>query len=255
MLKIGISACFFHPDSTRAVFKGKSLIYLEKSMSDWVQAQGAVPYMIPPLAPQGKIGLSDLVGGMDGLILSGGADLFPGTYGEEPLRVEWSGDRIRDAYEIALVGEFQKQEKPILGICRGAQLLNVAFGGSLYQDLSTQLGTSLNHRDWEIYDQNFHEVEISSNGLLARLYPRLSRVRVNSVHHQAVKRLGSGLEVEAVSVTDGVIEAFRAVNWPYIVGVQWHPEFTDPEESGSETLLDRRPLLESFLQAVQKRKG
>jgi putative glutamine amidotransferase len=134
------------------------------------------------------------------------------------------------------------QGKPILGICRGAQLLNVAFGGTLYQDLAMQRPGPTVHRDWEIYDQNFHGLRME--GRLAAL-AGASETRVNSVHHQAVRELGAGLVVEA-HAPDGLVEAFRAVDGPHLFAVQWHPEFQDP---GDASLLDGTVFLKDFLKA------
>ena len=159
----------------------------------------------------------------------------------------WEGDAIRDAYECALVREFIAQGKPVLGICRGIQLLNIAFGGTLYQDIGTQLPGALVHRDWEIYDQNHHGIDIASGGLLEALYGRGTH-RINSVHHQAIKDLGEGLVVEAECPDDGVIEAVRWEGEGWVYGVQWHPEF---HRSG-DGLLDPDPLMRAFLDVAQE---
>src|SRR5260221_11341194 len=127
MKKIGISACFFHPDPLRPIFKGKTLLYLEQSLSHWIMSEGAQPWLIPTPAPGSQVSLGGLIEGLDGLVLQGGSDVSPQSYGETPLKPEWSGDFVRDQYEIALVKEFRLQAKPVLGICLAAQLLNVAF--------------------------------------------------------------------------------------------------------------------------------
>jgi putative glutamine amidotransferase len=155
---------------------------------------------------------------------------------------------VRDRYESALVAEFRAQGKPVLGVCRGIQLLNVALGGSLYQDIPSQVPGSSVHRDWEVYEKKFHDVSFAPGARLERLYPGLRAGKVNSVHHQAVKRLAPGLAVEASS-PDGLVEAFRAVEGPYLYAVQWHPEFMDPADG---SLLDGRPILEDFLKQVSR---
>jgi putative glutamine amidotransferase len=175
-------------------------------------------------------------------VLQGGSDLAPESYGEAPLQAQWGGDRVRDRYELALVEEFRAQGKPVLGICRGAQLVNVAFGGSLYQDLPTQLTGAASHRDWDVYDQNFHDLELE--GGLVALNGGGTRARVNSVHHQGLKTLGRGLTVEARSRQDGLVEAVRADSGPYLLAVQWHPEFQDPSDA---SLFNGRSLLKEFL--------
>jgi putative glutamine amidotransferase len=245
MKKIGISACFFHADPQRPVFKGKTLLYMEQSMSHWVMSEGAQAWMLSAPAPDSKVTYKDLVGELDGLVLQGGSDVSPKSYGEAPLKPEWSGDYLRDLYEIALVKEFRDQGKPVLGICRGIQLLNVAFGGTLYQDILSQVPGAAGHRNWDIYDQNFHTVSLK--GSLAQLYPGQASVRVNSVHHQAVKALGPGLAVEATSDQEGLVEAVRAESGPYLLGVQWHPEFQDSQDA---SLLDGKKFLREFLNHV-----
>ena len=127
-LRIGVSACFFHADPTRPVFKGKTLLYAEESMLDLLGRCGALAYLIPRPAPNGP-SIEDYVHDLDGLLLEGGSDVCPRSYGEEPLRPEWAGDEPRDRYEIDLIHAFHDAGKPVLGICRGVQILNVAFGG------------------------------------------------------------------------------------------------------------------------------
>src|SRR6266404_4679642 len=136
MLKIGISACFFHADPERLVFKGKTLQYVEQEMAHWVMQKDTMALMIP--SPDGdsrrsgsRVTVGDYARELDGLVLMGGSDVSPESYGEKPLKPEWAGDRIRDVYEIALVEDFVKQRRPVLGLCRGLQLLNVTYQGTL----------------------------------------------------------------------------------------------------------------------------
>ena len=249
MLKIGISACFFHADPKRAIFKGMTLQYIEQNMAHWVMQKDAMALMIP--SPDGTtrrgaslVGVADYARELDGLVLMGGSDVCPETYGERALRPEWNGDRIRDDYEIALLRAFMDTGKPVLGVCRGAQVINVAFGGTLYQDLSTQLPGALNHRDWAIYADNAHATAIVSGSGLARLYPTLALTKTNSVHHQAAKDIGRDLVVEARSEPDHVVEALRWTGPSYVFGVQWHPEF---HTRGAASFIDDTPILDDFL--------
>jgi putative glutamine amidotransferase len=255
--RLGVSACFFHADPKRNLFKGKTLLYAEESMLHWLMAGGAVPMLLPRAG--GALKPEDLLDGIDGLVLQGGSDMSPRHYGEEPLRPEWEGDPARDLYEMELIRLCIAADKPVLGVCRGAQVLNVAMGGSLYQDIETLHPGRLVHRNWEVYDQHGHEIEIAPESWLARWYAgRLpTPPRVNSVHHQGLNILGRNLVVEARSLPDGVIEAVRyQEDGPgprsFAYGVQWHPEFIRPGESG---LLDPQILLAGFLEEVTTRRA
>lgn len=249
-LKIGISACFFHPDGTRKAAPSKTLLWIEQSTAHWVMSEGALPVMVPAPAGRtfrGDVGVEHYAQWLDGLLMHGGADLWPGTYGEEPLRPEWSGDRVRDEYELALVRAFVAAGKPVFGICRGLQLINVAHGGTLYQDIATQKPGALVHRDADAYDLNFHEVEIVPGTRLAQLLGGQGRHKINSVHHQGVKQLAPGFRAEAVSPDDGVIEAIRHEGDAWVAAVQWHPEFHRPELG----VVDDTALLRDFLEAAR----
>ena len=263
---IGVSASFFHPDPARALYKGKTLLYAEQSLLHWVMSGGAVPVLLPTVG--GSLFAADMVEQIDGLVLQGGADMSPRSYGAEPLRPEWQGDAVRDAYEIELLNLAVSRGKPVLGVCRGTQVINVAQGGTLYQDieLEHEHAEKQVHRLWEIYDQHAHEIAVEPGSWLERWYGgERRRVRVNSVHHQAIRKLGRDLVVEARSIPDGIVEAIRyepageVVPWVY--GVQWHPEFMQPvapsaggPESNLEPL-DSKVLLEAFLRAVEAKRG
>ena len=252
-LKIGISACFMHPDPNRSAFAHKTVQYIEQSMAHWVMAAGAMPVLIPSPAgdtARGDVSLADYAQWLDGVVMHGGADVWPGSYGEEPLRPEWSGDRIRDEYEIALVKAFVAAGKPVLGICRGLQLINVAFGGTLYQDTSTQRPGVLVHRDGQVYDQQFHTVTIEEKSRLSVILAGAISCKINSIHHQSIKDLAPGFVVEARCPDDGVIEAIRHAgsdqSGPWVAAVQWHPEFHKPEYG----VIDDTPILNDFLAAA-----
>jgi putative glutamine amidotransferase len=250
-LKIGISACFMHADPARALFTGKTLQYVEQSIAHWIMSTGALAVMVPSptgATQRGDVTLDHFAQWLDGLVLHGGADVSPLSYGEQPLQEKWAGDKVRDDYEIALVAAFERHGKPVFGVCRGLQLMNVAYGGTLYQDISTQVPRSLIHRDASVYDQNFHTIEIQPGSRLAALYPDAARVTVNSIHHQAIKDLAPGFSVEAVSNEDGMVEAIRRSDpgQSYLAAVQWHPEFHLPQ---SRTL-DDSALLQDFLGAA-----
>src|SRR5436190_1854429 len=149
MLRIALAPCFFHADPARPIFKGKTLLYMEQSLAEWIMRAGALPFMLP--TPSGDIGVADLLAQVDGLVLQGGSDVAPESYREAPISADWPGDAARDAYEIDLVRTAFEMNKPVLGVCRGLQIMNVAFGGTLYQDIATQHPGALVHRDWNVY--------------------------------------------------------------------------------------------------------
>lgn len=251
-LRIGMSARLFHPRPDATGLQSKRMQYLEQSVAHWVMSRDVLVFMVPTvdkdsLFHRSNIRVSDYARVLDGLVLQGGADVSPLTYGEEPLDAEWAGDRLRDVYEIELLHEFVEAGKPVLGICRGAQLINVAFGGTLYQDIGTQLPESQAHVT-AAYEKNLHEMRIEPGSGLARLYPGVERTRINSIHHQAIKALGRNLRVEARSEPDGLIEAVRSSGKSYVFAVQWHPEFHAPGDAG---LLDSAPILDEFLLAAR----
>ena len=253
-LKIGISARIFHPAPNSEGIYTKTLQYLEESVAHWVMSRDVLVLMVPSVDKDGlihrsNIRLSDYAKHLDGLVLQGGADIAPESYGETALNPDWAGDRVRDVYEMELLHEFVEADKPVLGICRGAQMINVAFGGTLHQDINTLVPDTFAHRNAETYDQNFHEIAIEPDSGLARLYQGKPGGRVNSIHHQSVKTLGRDLAVEAWSASDRMIEAIRWKGRGYVLGIQWHPEFLHP---GDETVLDPTPILDEFLAAVRK---
>lgn len=254
-IRVGLSACLMHADPTRKlIFNGKPLIYAEQSMAHMVLRAGGIPFIIPTRPADSRIPSAEaIIEEIDALIMVGGVDMAPESYGEKPLKPEWSGDAVRDRYEIELVHAAIRLDRPLLGICRGQQVLNVALGGTLYQDINTQVPGSLVHRNAEIYDANAHEVAIEPSSDLARIYAAAQTRRINTVHHQAIKDLGKGLVVEARCPDDQVIEAVRLQDPRlYVRGVQWHPEFTPP---ASTDLLPAEPLIEDLLKAARERKN
>ena len=254
-LRIGLSARIYHPQAGARGIQSKSLQYLEQSVAHWVMSRDVMVFMIPSVSGDGQvhrssIRLSDYAEYLDGLVLQGGADISPQCYGEEPLHPDWAGDRVRDAYEMELLHEFMESGKAVLGICRGAQLINVALGGTLHQDIVLQVENAASHVH-EDFDRHAHAVTWGESSALAKLYPGMTGGRVISIHHQAIKTLGRGLRVEATSVDDEVIEAVRLETKPYVLGLQWHPEFHPP---GAANLLDCTPILDEFLAAARGRR-
>lgn len=252
-LKIGISARIFHPESGAKGLRSKNLQYLEESIAHWVMSRDVMVFMIPTVNNNGllhpsNIRLRDYAKHLDGLVLQGGADVSPQTYAEIATRPEWSGDRARDMYELELLHEFIEAGKPVLGICRGCQLINVAFGGTLYQDIVSDVPTAIEHVT-DLYDSHYHAIHFKPGSALASLYPSRPEALVNSIHHQAVKDLGRDLVIEAESGPDRIVEAIRYRKARFVMGLQWHPEF---HRAGSAELLDCTPILDDFLAAARE---
>ncbi|RKE34673.1 gamma-glutamyl-gamma-aminobutyrate hydrolase PuuD [Paraburkholderia sp. BL23I1N1] len=252
-LRIGVSARIFHPEPGAKGLRGKTLQYLEESIAHWVMSRDVLVFMIPTVGHQGmlhpsNIRLRDYAKHLDGLLLQGGADVSPQSYAEQATSHEWPGDRVRDMYELELLHEFIESGKPVLGVCRGCQLINVAFGGTLYQDIATDVPTAGAHVN-ENYDQHRHSVHFPDGSTLVNMFPGRREAIVNSIHHQAVKTLGRDLNIEAVSASDGIIEAVRYRRAPFVMGVQWHPEF---HRAGGPELLDCTPLLDTFLRVARE---
>lgn len=215
------------PAEDRPLYKNKALEYGEASMARVVRAGGAVPMMayradvddLDALVAHAEA----VMDACDGLVLSGGADVDPATYGDVLRDERWRGDPLRDAFEIALYRAARAADKPILGVCRGAQLINVAEGGTLWQDLVSLREGSLVHRDQDAYDQLGHDLELDADTRLSPLFDG-EPLRVNSVHHQGVRDLAPGARVLA-QAPDGVIEAFDIPDASWTLAVQWHPEW------------------------------
>jgi putative glutamine amidotransferase len=248
---IGMSPRILRQVPRELGFRGKTLQYLEQSMAHCLMRLGARVAMIPTIehtsdVERWQVDAGDYCAAFDGLVLQGGADLDPQVYGETITHARGPIDLTRDRFELDLLRAFSAGNKPVLGVCRGMQLVNVAFGGSLHQDLGASGATTEEHYYPDLYDEHSHDIVLVPDGWLSRLYGGQTRGRVNSIHHQGVNRLGEGLLVEA-RAPDGVVECVRHGRLDFVVGVQWHPEFHDtrfPE------LMPMEPLLQNFLAAA-----
>jgi putative glutamine amidotransferase len=207
-----------------------------------VHRVGGVPLIIPPITREAD--WVALLKRLDGLLLTGGEDIAPAHYGQR--REAWTGrpDEERDASELGLVRRWLATDKPLLAICRGHQLLSVASGGSLYQEISTHVPNALDHGyvPGRPMERPVHSADLQQNSRLAEILDQ-DRVEVNSAHHQAVAQPGSGLEIVA-RAPDGVVEATENPDHPFCLSVQWHPEAM---LKVSETML---PLFAAFVAAA-----
>lgn len=250
-LLIGLSPRIMRNLPPQFGFRGKTLQYLEQSIAHWVMGQGALIVMIPTVERGTQmtelcLSVDDYVAALDGLVLQGGADIDPQAYGETPSELLGTTDAVRDRFELMLLRAFAAAGKPVLGICRGMQLINVAYGGSLHQDLIGVGATTASHVA-PAYDEHVHALRFEPASWFERLYPGVDAPAVNSIHHQGINVLGKGLHVEARS-EDGVIECIRGTGRNFLVGVQWHPEFHDQR---FPHLLPGAPMLCKFLEAAQ----
>ena len=198
-----------------------------------IELCGATPIMLP--LTENKETLQTCFDLCDGLLMTGGHDVNPALYGEEKLQVCGDSCSIRDNMEKFLFNEALKFDKPVLGICRGIQLMNVLLGGTLYQDLPSQKPTNTEHHMTPPYDRAIHKVTILDNTYLADLIGK-SEYGVNSYHHQAIKDLAPNVTAMAYS-EDNLVEAIKVNNKKFIVGVQWHPELAYKKDEKSLKLI------------------
>ncbi len=180
---------------------------LKQNYCEAIVMSGGIPMLISPAADPALYAEK-----INGLLIPGGNDLNPSYYHEEILPEVRPVTRQRSDFEISLLNEILKLHKPVLGICYGMQLLNVFFGGTLYQDIASQLAVEINHK------KDYHIIVITENRFLEK-----GTFSVNSTHHQAVKEPGNNLSTFAYS-PDNLIEAFYLKDYDFLVGVQWHPE-------------------------------
>ena len=201
--------------------KGQDMTMCTWDYINAIQLAGGVPIVAPNI--QDEEAMDQMISIADGILFSGGEDVNPCHYGEEVQTDNLKVVVQRDSFELKLAEKLLTMKKPLFGICRGMQLLNVAGGGTLYQDIDTQFPTEIRHSypgryKWDL----IHDVRIESNTRLMEAY--LSEVNtVNSFHHQAVLKLSPLFKPTAYS-TDGIVEAYEAEGNQFIVGVQWHPE-------------------------------
>ncbi|WP_085524452.1 gamma-glutamyl-gamma-aminobutyrate hydrolase family protein [Tuberibacillus sp. Marseille-P3662] len=209
-----------------------SLNLHEKYIRSVIEA-GGIPVVIPTGT---KAGMAEVwISICSGIILSSGEDVDPNSYQAEPDPMIRKTNGKRDQLEIELVRNAQKQTKPILAICRGITMLNAALGGTVIQDIETNNSNAINHYQQAARPEPTHEIQIDNQSRLYQIFNR-SKIRVNSMHHQAIDQLAPNLKPVAVA-PDGVIEAVEGVNEISLLwGIQWHPEEMASEDSSMDQL-------------------
>jgi len=199
-----------------------------------IRRVGGLPFILPPVL--GGSEATALLDHLGGLLLSGGGDIEPGLYGQARDAQTEDVDLDRDQTELALAREALRCGLPVLAICRGLQVLNVALGGSLYQDIPAQIPHAVPHRPADEAEALSHPVRIEAGSRLSTILGR-TEVTVNSYHHQAAREVAEGLVVTA-SALDGVVEGLEHVSHPFCVAVQWHPELALDGPDGMACLFD-----------------
>lgn len=204
-----------------------------------VSQAGGIPIIIPTrLTPEERTRITELC---DGFVFSGGIDITPSLFDEDPHEKLGATSYPLDMVQLPLMQEIIRARKPVLGICRGEQVLNVACGGSLYQDISESPDLFVKHSQKSVPGDVSHRVFIEPDTLLFRLFGK--EIMTNSYHHQSVKKPGKDIVISARSA-DGIVEAIEIRDYPFGVGVQWHPEMMIT--FGDETMC---PLFEALIQA------
>jgi putative glutamine amidotransferase len=206
--------------STTEIIRGVSRVRVNEAYTEALRAAGLVPLVLPPVPDDLAVRALE---GVAGLVLTGGEDMDPALYGQAPHPAAGAPHVMRDQYEIALCRAARDRSVPTLAICRGAQVMNVALGGTLVQDIPDQVRGAIPHAPLNMRDKRVHRVRIDERSLLAAAIGTTD-ITVNSSHHQSVDRVPDGLRVNA-RADDGVIEGLESTDpaW-WMVGVQWHPE-------------------------------
>lgn len=245
MLRPPIIGITSGPDVEEAAYGSVHRYRLSSDYTKAVQAAGGIPLILPLHTSS----IPRLLGVVDGLVFSGGADLDPSHFGDKDVHPDTYGlDDERDSFELDLMRAAVAADKPVLSICRGIQVLNVAFGGTLYQHIADQVEDPLPHRQQLVGvpgRQGSHDVQLTPDSITAKIFG-MSTIRVNSLHHQSIRDIGEGLAIDGVSL-DGVIEAVSRPESSFVVGVQWHPEMMQAEDP-----LQRKPFDALMLAATAR---
>ena len=210
----------------------KRLSFLDLAYAECIREAGGIPLHFPPLPSPDSI--REALSVTDGLVLTGGADIHPSFYGEEISAPIFLSPDQRTEFDLSLFRAGLQDGKAILAICHGMQIMNVALGGTLYQDIPTQLPRTIPHRGEKDASSTRHGVEVETGSGLAQIVGHHLRFEISSSHHQAVKDLGKGLRINS-RASDGIIEGIEMPGHPRVVGVQWHPE-KDPQSETTRLL-------------------
>lgn len=191
-----------------------------------LEQAGAIPLLVAPVKRSSR-----LLDSLNGIVLTGGEDIEPAHYLQKRTARLMEPNPIRDEFELALAKVAVKRNLPVLGICRGIQLLNVAMGGTLWQDISERASQGFAHSGFpeNTNEEKFHPVIVAADSRLAGALGRSGELVVNSGHHQAVRALGRGL-IAVAHAPDGTIEGVESDKYSWVVGVQWHPETLAPDD-------------------------
>lgn len=219
--------------------------YKHTLSNDYIQAiiqAGGIPVILPIGTDADVAEMSDRI---DGLLVTGGGDIDPTLFGEEPLQGLGMISPGRDSFEMLIVEKALAADKPILAICRGIQIMNIAVGGDMYQDIYSQIdGKLLQHQQNAVRAHLAHFVDVASGSLLADIAGK-ERFKVNTYHHQAVRNVPAPLKVTGTA-SDGIIEAIESTEHKFVLGVQWHPE---PLAAAGEEVSKR--IFEKFVESCK----
>ncbi|MCE9560959.1 MAG: gamma-glutamyl-gamma-aminobutyrate hydrolase family protein [Planctomycetes bacterium] len=209
-----------------------------RSYIEAMRAVGGVPWLIP-LIPHDRDTLNEIFDRLDGVFITGGVDVDPACYGEPKSPLCGTIDPDRDAVEIALLKHALDRKLPVLAVCRGLQILNVACGGTLYQDVAAQVPAALKHDHFPTPEQPSrkflaHDITVKSGSRLGKILGD-AVVPVNSMHHQAIKDLAPSLAATAYA-PDGIIEGVEGTGSQFVIAVQWHPEELTDTQPGMARL-------------------
>jgi putative glutamine amidotransferase len=243
---IGITADLVIPQSPGPKRQEETTFFLHQRYCRAIENAGGTPIILPLTSSAGT--LRQYIRQVDGFLISGGNfDIHPSYYGETPLKGLGEIKQERTEFELDLTSLALKQDCPLLGICGGAQAINVALGGSLYQDIAIQLPEAGEHQQNAKKETGGHSIRIHPGTRLRQILRR-EALEVNTTHHQAVKTVGKGLAVNATA-DDGLIEGIESSRHSFVLGVQWHPEVL------SRTQLSQRRIFSAFVSFCKRFRG